>query len=115
MANVVKAGRGTLQYNKSFKRVGLKSYARALRRCKRSGVFHKARIKLIKIFADGFTPTVDGPYTCGNRIHQQGKFGTKIGGRVHIKQNVLQKKDATGQAGDLPVRVLSCGHENQLI
>ena len=79
-----KLGRITLVHNPKYKRSGPKSYVYLLNKYK-------------------FKPTTTGPYFMGTKITQQGKFGFKklFGGKTRVKQNVLQKKDASGQTGDV--------------
>jgi len=79
--------RGHLILNPNYKRNGLKSYVRALRK------WHIA-------------PTVEGPYSVINKISHQGKFtsaaGHHVGGRTRVHKHVLVKKDASGQTGEVP-------------
>lgn len=77
--------RGTLKRNPKHVRNGLKSYVHAL---------HKWNI----------CPTVQGPYCTVKKASQQAKFGGKVGGRVSFREQVLAKKDASGQTGEVPVR-----------
>ena len=50
-----------------------------------------------------FTPTMEGPYFIGNKVHQQGKHGEQklVGGRAHVTKMLLKKHPATGQTGDV--------------
>jgi len=79
--------RGALILNPNYKRNGLKSYVRALRK------WH-------------ISPTVEGPYCVINKVSHQGKFttatGGHIGGRTRVQKHILVKKDAGGQKGDVP-------------
>ncbi|KAF2774154.1 aspartic proteinase precursor [Teratosphaeria nubilosa] len=91
-SNLKSVARGTLTRNANYKRNGLKSYVHALKK------WH-------------IMPTVDGPYLGVSHIEQKGqpailkKFGVKAGGKAHVSQKVLQKKDAsTGQTGDVPAQ-----------
>lgn len=76
--------------NPNYKASGLKSY-----------------VYLLKKY--NFAPTLDGIYHVTDLVQHQGKpaflkqFRTKAGGRSHVRQHVLVKKDATtGQAGQVP-------------
>ncbi|KAK5124648.1 hypothetical protein LTR85_001361 [Meristemomyces frigidus] len=81
MANLTRA---TLTRNPHHKRNGLKSYVHALKKY-------------------NIGPTIDGPYVMVNKVHQQGKFSKKVGGKAHVQGHILAKKDATtGQTGDVP-------------
>lgn len=73
-----------LIHNKNYKASGPKSYVYLL---------HKYNFK----------PTKDGPYFMINKAHAQGKHGENkaVGGKTHMQQ-VLQKKLATDQTGDVP-------------
>ena len=60
------------------------------------------------ICLDNFAPTLEGIYHVTDLVQHQGKpefikqFRTKAGGRSHVKQHVLVKKDATtGQSGEV--------------
>jgi len=59
--------RGQLHHNTNYARNGLKAYVHAIKKW-------------------NIIPTVEGPYVVTSQagVHQQGKFGSKIGGRVHI-------------------------------
>ena len=73
-----------LVHNKNYQRSGLKSYVSLL---------HKYKI----------TPTLEGPYTCVNRAHHQGKHGDgKVIGGKTLMQKILQKKATGDQTGDVP-------------
>lgn len=85
-----------LKHNASFKRSGIKSYARALLKY-------------------GFNPTKPGPYGWSSNVQHQGKFAgatSRIGGRTQIVPSKLIKRPvsaaATGgaasatQTGDVP-------------
>lgn len=85
-----KLARVYLKKNPNYVRSGMKSYVYLLKK------YH-------------FSPTKEGPYVTINKVHQQGKHShghekaTKVGGRAHVQQHILQKKDAsTGQTGDVP-------------
>ncbi|KAF2138485.1 uncharacterized protein K452DRAFT_234009 [Aplosporella prunicola CBS 121167] len=74
-------------HNPSYQRSGLKSYVYAIRKY-------------------NIGPTMDGPYFCCNKVHQQGKHGVgrHIGGRALVQQHVLQKRvDAQNNAGEVTV------------
>ena len=79
-----KLTRVKLVHNPHYKRSGPKSYVYLLRKY-------------------AFKPTKEGPYFVGNKIHQKGKHGIRklIGGRAKVQQNVLQKKVAGGQSGEV--------------
>lgn len=74
-----------LIHNTNYKASGPKSYVYLLRRW-------------------GFTPTKEGPYIVGNRVHQQGKHFPHsqhtIGGRARVRK-VLEKKAASGETGEV--------------
>jgi hypothetical protein len=56
---------------------------------------------------------LEGPYFSGSHVHHQGKYGHEglhelkhqvgqaVGGRTSVKQHVLQKRDASGTAGEV--------------
>ncbi|MCJ1311862.1 hypothetical protein MMC25_005535 [Agyrium rufum] len=70
--------------NPNYQRSGPKSYVYLLRKYK-------------------FSPTKEGPYFMGGKLHQQGKHGLHklIGGKAKV-QSVLQKKDpTTGEVGEV--------------
>ncbi|KAI4720443.1 acid protease [Aureobasidium sp. EXF-10727] len=78
-----------LIHNPNYQRSGIKSYVYLLRKY-------------------NFVPTLDGPYFIGNVVEQLGKpilaskFASHIGGKAHVKQHILMKKD------------LSTGHQGQV-
>ncbi|KAL1310706.1 hypothetical protein AAFC00_000964 [Neodothiora populina] len=67
----------------------------------------KSYVSLLKKY--NFAPTLNGPYFCQNVVHQTGKpvlmnkFATAVGGKAHVKHQVLLKKDpSSGQTGQVP-------------
>ncbi|KAF2421023.1 putative aspartic endopeptidase [Tothia fuscella] len=77
--------------NKKYRKSGLKSYVWLL---------HKYNI----------SPTTEGPFFCGPKVHHQGKFAAAdskdappaIGGKTTFDQQVLQKRiDAKGTTGEV--------------
>lgn len=100
--------RATLIRNPEYERDGLKSYVRALQKCKRRVNCPPVRTALI-IITDKITPTVPGPYCLANQIIQPTPqvelthFGDTAPGRIVAESHVLVKKDAeTGHAGQVP-------------
>jgi len=71
--------RGTLHHNTNYARNGLKAYVHAIKKW-------------------NIIPTVEGPYVVVQEagVHQQGKFGSKIGGRVHIRHHHKHGKKHPG-------------------
>lgn len=82
--------RVSLIHNPNYKRSGLKSYVYLLNKY-------------------GFIPTLDGPYFITTIIDQVGKpallskfTAANVGGRAHVKQHVLMKKDtSSGHTGQV--------------
>ena len=75
-----------LIHNPKYQRSGPKSYVYLLNKYK-------------------ISPTTEGPYFVGNKIHHQGKHGENksVGGKAHVRQHVLQKKATPdGPAGEVP-------------
>ena len=102
-----------LKHNPNFKRNGLMNYLRAMRKCK---LFIPTPFTALVLTCstDNFGPTLPGPYTMVAQIENRGNpaiqrlTGKKIGGKAYVAGHVLAKKDAaTGQTGEVPVRLAS--------